>query len=690
MTEVTYANQLALLAAYGPPEQRERAREALVKLANDQDTNADPADDFGVLHDATPEQLQKLGLPYHGSVLLMEIDAAREKQDEYDTLSSIKAGRIPRLDPRRLEFLRGILYKACCEQYPWEGPLYYHAFLTLVFIRRNTRILLPTKANRALPPTPACSADKEESTYHDEYDLIEELTDCNCCVRNVWDQLMAFLERLRMREFELQPLDEQERKWCHENDAEMQQIFFYLRKELCATNPEEFRAIWELLQKGHLDMAKMRRLWRCEQPHKLSHYRAARLLELVAKNHFNQAGLASLLCAELSAVKKVADKALETFHFNTHKSDSGSSADGTLVAPVQEPHSKVATQHPLQHVELLVWFMKEVPHDDALYIDMRNALQLLWTACVTQRVNGNQTKALEIALRQCMVDRDAVLQMARKSNITLRVTEAVRLRHQTALELTTTYFGVWQRIQDLEDVRPDVGARDMAFAVWTIIRQSDRFQVVKTAGMHNTEEASDASKASPLYANEKEAVERSFLAMRCLARHQSVMSALATAFMNQDLVGHWEVEDMRGIERGQAYVCCIERHEAWWEKYKKTFVDPHVAMTRDDDTILVSATSTRWLVNQAQCERRLKKIKDDPVAMEVYNMTDEGRMETKIRWLIFAALIVPRADMQKALIRAHYTRWLELYKVFCEEHECKSDAAATPGSSDAIVGGAPV
>lgn len=652
MTDALYTNQLAVLAAYGPPEQRERARAALQQLASDQETDADPAEDLGVQNNATQEQLHAVGVPYHGSVLLMELDAARVDQDEHNTLDVVKKSQRLRTCPHRLLFLRDTLLKACREQQPLH-PWFYHALLTLAYIRRNTRVLRRTRATRSLPPTPASSADQEDATCYDDYDLLDELRECSCCVKNVWDQLMLFLERMRMREFELQPLDEQERKWCNEHDSELRQIFLYLRGELCATNPVEYRAVWELLQTGNLDLAEMRRLWRGVQPHVLSRKRAAMLLKLVAAGHLNQSGLAYTLHKELAAVKSSVEQALRVIRLNTWERDE-----------------RNVEQNDLQHFAELFEDPKRLVSDTAaasqieeLYAPVHTALQTLWTTCVRERIAGNQTKPLELVLRHCMVDRDAVLKLVRDCNISLRITEAIRLRWQTAVELTTTYVGSWVCIQDLEDVRPRVGARELAFALWCIIRQSDKFQVVKTAVSQNAN--------SPLFANAEEAIERSFLAMRCFARHSMVMNLIADAYVGQSIEGQWELVDMNGIKRGQDYVRCIMAHEAWFEKYEKPISEP------PEETQLVAPNNnTKKLrdVPQTQRDRRLKKIENDPVALEVYNMTDENRMETKIRWLVFATFIVPRKDLQKVLTRAHYTRWAELFEAYCEEHSRKPDA----------------
>ena len=655
MADPEYANRLALLAAYGPPEQQVRAREALQRLANDQETDADPAEDLGVQNDATKEELYAAGVTYHGSVLLMEIDAARVDQDAHNTMELVKRERPIRTCTRRLLFLRETLLNACKEQQPLK-PWFYHGLLTLAYIRRNARVL---RRKRGVPQfahvIPACSADQEGDTCYDDYDLIDELNDCSCCVKNVWDQLMAFLERMRMREFELQPLDEQERKWCSEHDAELRQIFLYLRGELRAINPVEYRAVWELFQTGQLDLVMMRRLWRGVQPHVLSRARAATLLKTIASGHWNHGGLASVFHKEISAVKFAANQLLLIVKINKWESAPSNDANQDEMKHIAELFENPTTT-------IVPSALTEVEEH---YVMLQNALQKLWTACVRERIAGNQTKALELVLRRCMGDRDAVLKLVRDCNIALRVTEVVRLRLQTAGELTTTYSAAWKLIQDLEDVRKG-GGREMAFSVWTFIRQSDKYQVRKTVVTQSAgatvkdADGNDIFHATALFVNEQEAVERSFLAMRCLARHPLTSRLVADAFVYQSLEGHWESLDQEGIGRGQAYLRCIAKHEEWVEKYEKNFTNDLGEAGKE--------------IPKAQRERRLKKLENDPVALEVYNMTEENRTDTKIRWLVFATLILPHKDIQKILPRGHYVRWLELYKVFCEEHARKPDA----------------
>lgn len=667
MADPEYANRLALLAAYGPPEQQARAREALQRLANDQETDADPAEDLGVQNDATKEELYAAGVTYHGSVLLMEIDAARVDQDAHNTMELVKREQPIRTCARRMLFLRETLLNACKEQQPLK-PWFYHGLLTLAYIRRNARVLRRKRgAPQFVHVIPACSADQESDTCYDDYDLIDELNDCSCCVKNVWDQLMTFLERMRMREFELQPLDEQERKWCSEHDAELRQIFLYLRGELRATNPMEYRAVWELFQTEQLDLVMMRRLWRGVKPHILSRARAVTLLSMIASGHLNQAGLSVMFHKEILDVKVVVGKALYAIKLNKWESISSSNANQDEMkhfAELFEDPAATIIPSALAQVE-------------ELYATVQVALQALWTACVRERIAGNQLKALELVLRRCMGDRDAVLKLVRDCNIALRVTEVVRLRLQTAAELTTAYSAAWHIIQDLEDVRPKVGARYMAFSVWSIIRQSAKYQVRKTVVSQSAgatvkdADGNDTLPTTALFANEREALERSFLIVRCLGRHPLLMRLVADAFVCQTLEGHWEVLDKEGIGRGQDYVRWIMKHEEWVEKYKhvgKTDPSTDTTMSAALNGTLADVVQGRDGVCRVQCERRLTKIKDNPVAREVFHMTEENRTDTKIRWLIFALLIIPYSEIQKLLSRAHYVRWLELYKVYCEEH----------------------
>lgn len=678
MSLTDYGNRLALLAAYGPPEQRERARHALTKLIDDHEHDSEPAEDMGVQNDATQQQLHDAGVPYHGSVLLMELDAARVDQEAHDTLELVKRERRVRTCAERMLYLRETLLSACREQEPLK-PWFYHALLTLAFIRRNTRVLRQTRETRSLPLTPACSADTEDMTHYDDYDLIDELRECSCCVRNVWHQLQWFLERMRMREFELQPLDEQERKWCHEHDVELRQIFLYLRGELRATNPAEYRAIWELLQKGHLDLAEMRRLWRGVKPHVLSRERAAVLLGMVSPSLMaRQPAFATAFYKELSEVHSAVNKA-----FVALKTQGLLTSTDPSASPNTLPDRDDALR---EEFMALIFRGKGASSEtstlvESLYSPVHAALQNLWTACVRERINGNQLKALDLVLRHCMVDPDAVLKMARDSNISLRITEAIRIRWRTSLELCNTYMNAWQCFNNLDDVRPKIGGRDMAFSLWTIIRQSDKFQLIKTvtsptADGNNNGVASPPQVNSALFANEQEALERSFLAMRCLARHSIVMNVLADAFVNQSLDGQWEVVDKEGIKRAQDYVRCIVSHEAWVEKYKTNNGEPlsekmtvQRALTLGDVVV-----GRRDGVPETQCVRRAKKVENNPIAFEVFNMTPDHRIDNKVRWLVFAALIVPRTDLVKVLTRAHFARWIELYKVFCAEHAHNPDA----------------
>lgn len=389
MSKARYVNELALLATYGTPEQQHSARNALEKIVQDHEQGVEPVEDIGVQDNATQEQLAAMGVPYHGSVLLMEIDAARIDQEKHDTLQEIKrkqndptySARIRTCENRML-YLRRNLKQACREQEPLQ-PWFYHALLTLAFVRRNARVLKPTRATRGLPVVPASSADTEDTTCYDDYDLIEELRDCSCCVQNVWHQLMLFLERMRMREFELQPLDEQERKWCHEHDPELRQIFLYLRGELRATNPEEYRAIWELFQTGNLDLAEVRRQWRGVRPHVLSRKRAALLLDMVVKGHLEKGGLQSLLFKELVGLTR----AVRAAHRGLVLVQSPEPEDMPSGVTDKEALAKYLPLFNASDDSSKLTEVQREHHDR-----VHQALQELWTTCVRERIGGNQTR----------------------------------------------------------------------------------------------------------------------------------------------------------------------------------------------------------------------------------------------------------------------------------------------------------
>jgi hypothetical protein len=669
---------LSAIAMTGDPNQKREAEQALGKLKHDTETNADPDEDMGVPPNASEEELASIGLRFEGGLLVLEMDAARKDQDEHDTIKRIEEKNPPKLCSTRLMMLRSKVLRGCNELHP-DKPWFYHALLTLAYVRRNTKVLRRKFSLSDIYVTPACSLDDEKTTYYDDFDLLDELEYCNFTIQVIWDQLMNFYERLRTREFEVQPLDEEERKWCGAHDAELRRIFLFIRQELRTTNPVEFRAVWEMFRSGQLDFVELRKLWRCEQPHQLSFGRAKVLLEiLITKKLHGNYGFNGMytetsnvllafcnLVAFMGAVDgrdvrrgdasdeiKLEFERQKLIGIRSHQDDFKIFGERMFLPALTSKHCMQAEQYRFLEKQT----------------QLAEALQRLWSACVQERMGGNRTKPLEYLLQQCMVDRDAVMNLVRKSNISIRVSESIRKRWLFACSFTEQYWAKWELFNDLDHHTPELtGGRDIAFAIWTMLRCPEQYQRVSTT---NAKEEN----MMPFYMDPDEGCERAFLAMRCLARHSIVCSTITDSFLQQSSSGDWDPADKSWIERSQRYLHHIAAHEKWLASRKRS----EEPQPKSFVELIFSGEMIprREGVTEAQWTKREQILVDNEIALEVHKMTEDQRLHAKAKYLMYACLIMPRADLKVALSRGNFKKWAKLYEVFVKEQAASVAAAA--------------
>lgn len=690
MDEHAAMQALAYYATHGTEQEKQEAIQTINRLQT-RDLQAPPEETLGVdAYNATTVELNALGVPFHGGVLLMEIDIARVDQDKRDTLKAIEQKCPPKMCHRRLAQLRQKVLNHCRLERPLT-PAFYHALLTLAYVRRNTKILRQPRGNRTADPIPACSHDREEDCFWDEYDLLDALDDCSYSVENVWNNLKTFYETLQLREHQSSGNDKNELDWCNSQDVEMREILLYLREELRVINPEEYRTTFHALQTGQVDMARMRAIWRSEQPHVLSILRAYQLLKLVNSEVRYAPGMTNTFYQEFVAVtnatihlaqtlldedKKIADQVEIVEEHSGCNSSKTSSSTLTFKQAVDQYGDRMFPSYRLTHSKNIVDLVDQQlsisenvkEAQKQLYV----ALQTLWTACIRERSRGNQSKGLLNILSQCMIDRDTVLAMVRRANISLQVIAAVRYRWYCACTIAAQYASVWDHFDDLSDVRPGNGKRDLAFSLWTILRVPEKFynETDRLNSMQLTPE--EQARGGPkIFLNEEEAGERAFIVMRCIGRHGVTCKFLAEKFIEENISGPWDTPEQHQFARGKQYLRCIQEHERWLQGQHST---SRTQKVHDPEQYLEGVKLTRWAV-------RKEAIQHDEVAVEIHGLTQERREQCKLQWLTFAAFILQRESLKQVLRVSQFEMYLPLYKVFLQIYMDDETKARNTSSS---------
>jgi hypothetical protein len=692
--------RLALLATNGTPEQRQAAALHLEQLRAPTATRTSmsaisdlstedaaaveesAAKGYGGVCDVSAEELRRAGIPFVAGVVILEMDITRVDQDEHDTIQLVEKHQRPKTDSARMLHLRNNILPRCVENHPSDEG-FYHKFLTLAYIRRNTKVLRRKRGEAHITddPVPVLSSDHKSSACYDDYDLVDEFDHYHGSIDTLYHQLYKFNKMLRTLEARSETLSVDEQEWLISQDAEMQAIFHFLRTELLAINVAEYRAVFEQFRSGHVDYAALRNIWRCEQPQVLSILRARTLMKLVSEDAPSFSMLTRLFYKELASISNAAKDLTE--YYRRVDASACLSATSSAQPPTdtiggamslkdmfRQYGARMFPSHGLARTrvvdDLLIQQQFNVPADLAeLQQVLLIALQSLWCECMKEYTNGNHSRALEHVISQCVVDRDAVLTLVRRACISY-TTDTLRAQWYSASAIATKYGETNTTVDDLEDVRPNEGKRHIAFLLWSVLRNSDHYYVDPTEDDENPNTEKQEIK---LFANEEDACKRAFLILRCVARHNLTRDCLMDAFLNCPTSGYCNETDKAGIERGQKYLKCIKILERWLQtKQKSKTLQPSENPPLED--VIAGVVPARENIRPRhwiQRREKLMQMENNEIALVVHDMTKERREATRLQWLSFAAFILPSNALVKPLSISRYEHYRRLYNIFCKE-----------------------